>query len=372
MTDAPAMEQKTRRVDRLLRSLVGVVDLRPSWDRSGRLAQVHVLKAPDIQDHQLVRNVVSALKAGFGLRLETSSLRIYADADLFGASTEHLPNAVPAPQPAPAPVAAAAVPAGGANLPASPGASGSGGGAGAGSSASSANVQALVGGQAAGPVPGDAAPGGAPARPGNGAANPSAAPANGGGSGAGSGAAAAGEHPYGVSNGGDATSRVVRNGGMLYTAHGAAPGAERHVPGHADAKGVVAGGVAIERMDVERQGGTLRCHVVLAMGGRRYSAIAEVPDAPTVEAELAARVTLDALRAGALTDARLEGIGFTTINDVTYLVAAIRESGGGGRRASAAPMVGSMARTAATATLAAVGPITPARQNAAERMLGGN
>jgi hypothetical protein len=351
MTDAPAMEQTARRVDRLLRSLVGVVDLRPSWDRSGRLVQVHVLKSPDIQDHQLVRNVVSALNAGFGLRLETSGLCIYADAALFGASTEHLPAVQPAVVESVAAAAHAAV--GEAGVP----------------SPDEASVQPGSGvADPAGDRPGHAVNGAA-----NGAGNGTGNGAgNGVANGAGNGAAAEGRYAPAPSNGGYTSARSNGNGGVQHAAHGAASGAERYVGGEPAVLGTQAGGVAIERTDVERQGGTLRCHVVLALGGRRYSAIAEVPDAPTVEAELAARVTLDALRAGALTDARLEGIGFTTINDVTYLVAAIRESNGGGRRASAALMVGSMARTAATAALGAVGPITQARQHAAERMLGGH
>jgi hypothetical protein len=165
-------------------------------------------------------------------------------------------------------------------------------------------------------------------------------------------------------------------GGLRASGAGYVAGVERgvakvtHVQEPVRAPGPDAGSMTLERLDVERNGATLRCHIVLALGARRYSAIAEVPDGPAVEADLAATVTLDALRAGALTCARLEGVGFTTIGETTYIVAAIRAASSGAKRASAAPLIGSMARSAALAVLGAVGPITADRQQAAERELG--
>jgi hypothetical protein len=173
------------------------------------------------------------------------------------------------------------------------------------------------------------------------------------------------------STNGNGNGGVHRASGAGYVA-----GVERgvakvtHVQEPVRAPGPDAGSMTLERLDVERNGATLRCHIVLALGARRYSAIAEVPDGPAVEADLAATVTLDALRAGALTSARLEGVGFTTIGETTYIVAGIRAASSGAKRASAAPLIGSMARSAALAVLGAVGPITADRQQAAEREFG--
>ena len=92
-----------------------------------------------------------------------------------------------------------------------------------------------------------------------------------------------------------------------------------------------------------------------------YSAIAEVPDGPSAEAELAARVAVDALRAGGLTSALLDGVGFITIAKTNYCVATVRESGSSTPRASAAPMIDSMAAAATAAVLTALGSFTDAR-----------
>ena len=102
---------------------------------------------------------------------------------------------------------------------------------------------------------------------------------------------------------------------------------------------------------------TLRCRVSVGVGSRTFSAIAEVRDAPTAEAELAARVTLDALRAGGLTTTRLEGVSLTTLADVVYVVAAVRSAASAAPRASAAPLVSNMASAAAAAVLRAHGPV---------------
>jgi hypothetical protein len=339
MSQVPATKQTAERVERLLRSLIGVVDLRPAWDRSGRLGQVHILKDDQVQHHQLTRNVVSALQAGFGIRLDSLNVSIYVEAPLFAAAVAQIrsystiepdlraghgaanggPAAADVLAEAYAPIEAAVPPAPVVH-----------------------EVSTAPQARAPGAVHGNGvAPAGAPTAvlkaPSNG--NGHALHANGNGQPAGANVkhAAASARP--------AADAV----------HAAAPAPES---------------LMLERLDVERHSGSLRCHVVLSLGSHRYSAIAEVPDGPAVEAELAATVTLDALRAGALTCARLDGVGFTSIGDTTYLVAAIRETTGTAKRASAAPLVGSMARSAVLAVLSAVGPITAARQLSAERQLG--
>jgi hypothetical protein len=119
-------------------------------------------------------------------------------------------------------------------------------------------------------------------------------------------------------------------------------------------------GLILERIDVDRRNGTLRCRTVLALGDQRYSAIAEVPDTPSAEAELAARVAVDALRAGGLTNAMLDGVGFITLGKTNYCVAPVREAGKP-HRASAAPLIDSMAASATAAVLTALGSFTDAR-----------
>jgi hypothetical protein len=131
--------------------------------------------------------------------------------------------------------------------------------------------------------------------------------------------------------------------------------------------GEVAEGLALERIDVERRAGTLRCRTVLALGERRYSAIAEVPDSPSAEAELAARVAVDALRAGGLTTAMLDGVGFITIAKTNYCVATVREPGNATPRAGAAPLIDSMAASATAAVLTALGSFTDARAQSRAR-----
>jgi hypothetical protein len=126
-------------------------------------------------------------------------------------------------------------------------------------------------------------------------------------------------------------------------------------------------GLHLERIDVERRGTTLRCRTVLSLNGRTYAAIAETPDTPSAEAELAARVAVDALRAGGLTAAALEGVGFITIADVNYCVATVRESGSKAHRAGAAPLIDSMAASATAAVLTALGPFTDARAQSRAR-----
>lgn len=276
------------RVERLLRSLVGVADLHLAWTAPDTLGDVHILRGDRVQHHQLTRNIVSGLKAGFGIRLHSDHVHIHDTRELYTSVTAALT--------APAVI------------------SGSHNGKGA-------------------------MPAAAPTAPARVAA-------------AGSGRApAAGTGP--------------QSAGADKRATEPAPRVQRtRVPELVVTDGVVsvvasAGEIELERIDVERHGPLLRCRVSLKSGALRYSAIAEAPHSATAEGELAGRVTLDALRAGSVTEAVLDGVGILTIGDTSYIVAAVRESSAALPRASAAPLLDSMAWSAAVAALNAVGQLEP-------------
>ena len=74
----------TQRINRLLLSLVGVTDVRMLW-RAQTLTSVHILRAAGTETHQLTRNIMSGLKAGFGIQLQPGQLHIHDDAALFEA-----------------------------------------------------------------------------------------------------------------------------------------------------------------------------------------------------------------------------------------------------------------------------------------------
>lgn len=321
-----------QRVDRLLRSLLGVADVRAVW-AEGMLRQVHLLDDGLVPDHQLIRNAISCLRAGFGIRLDTAAVRTYDDGAVWGPLAERLER--------PDSGDALAAEANSAEDPA-------------------VSDPPAVERAAAAPPPAGAPTNGAPRTP----------PTNGA--------------PVQERSAPAVRESVSRNGSdhvpnrdglrtrrrATRTAPAATPPAPVDAAKTNGSTPVDDLPLQLERLDMERHGSMLRCRVVLALDGHKYSAIAEVPHGPAAEAELAARVTLDALRAGALTAARLEGIGFTTIGDNTFLVAAIRDPSGTAPRASAAPLIESMARSATEAVLRVVGPITAVHRKTAEQKLG--
>jgi hypothetical protein len=346
MTTPTATQQKVaHRLDRIVRSLVGVADLAPSWRADGRLLQIDILTRDDVQEHQLVRNVVSGLGAACGISLDRSAVRVHGDVATFARASAAAALTVP-PAATPAATPAADVPA---------------------------------------PI---AAPAAA-AHPGNGNGTGHHAGGNGhhGGNGNGIDLAGRAARLAAVSSGG-ATARKRANG----AAAGISPRgrdarrqraadeaasveaarirarslteAERAVlPAESDEA------LRLEGIHVERHGPLIRCRVTLELNTHRYSAIADTPDSPTAEAELAARVTLDALRAGALTAAAIEGVGSSTIGETTYVVVSLRDPGTAAAYAGTAPLRESMARAAALAVLDGIGPITTSHREAAEREL---
>lgn len=54
-------------IERLLRSLEGVVSARVIVDQAGRLEAIHILSLPPLHPKQVVRNVESAMSAGLGM-----------------------------------------------------------------------------------------------------------------------------------------------------------------------------------------------------------------------------------------------------------------------------------------------------------------
>jgi hypothetical protein len=287
MTDPAPVIATEQNLDRVLRALVGVVDY--AVVRTGRrVTGLNILRDPAVEEHQLVRNVVSGLGAGCGLRLVRESVRVFVDRASFDAAL-------------PAPVEAVPGPA----------ASGSGNG------------------RSLGPEPLRAP---AAFRPG----------------------------VY------DSGLKVERK---PLSQRAPVPASDRAEARPAAAALPPSGDLRPDRLELEHRGATIRCRSVLVLGARIYSAIAEVPASATAEAEVAARVTLDALRAGALVTSQLDGVGITSIHGTMYVVAAVREPGGGVTRSGAAPIVDSMARAASAAVLSALGPITMEDQAAAELRL---
>jgi hypothetical protein len=317
MTTPAVSTKTTQRIDRLLRSLVGVADVRMLW-RAHALRAVHILRADRTQPHQLIRNIVSGLQAGFAIQVLPTQVHIHDDVLVFEAldiATSVLTEPDPE-EPHPEPTN---------------GTHANGGNTARAASKSSAAKPPANGGTAR-------ARSGAVSRPEPRKAE--RAPA----------AAQSRRDP------GDDGTVVVRPSSASADTVAAAAALLR-----SREQAAAGAGLRLERIDVDRRGGTLRCRTVLSLGDRVYSAIAEVPDGPSAEAELAARVAVDALRAGGLTSALLDGVGFITIAKTNYCVATVRESGSSTPRASAAPMIDSMAAAATAAVLTALGSFTDAR-----------
>lgn len=57
-------------IERLLSSLAGITSASVVRSRDGRLVEIHVLATPELHPKQIVRNVESALRAGFGIEID--------------------------------------------------------------------------------------------------------------------------------------------------------------------------------------------------------------------------------------------------------------------------------------------------------------
>jgi hypothetical protein len=309
--------------------------------RARTLSSVHILRAAGTETHQLTRNIVSGLKAGFGIKLQPTQLHIHDDRVVFDAidvaadvlhatDADDATSAAPPASPDRAPV----------NGNGSNGRSNGNGANGNGANGNGANGNGAKHGGANGGIVhrGEASGSGKGSdRERVDARLPASPPMRR--------EPASADVPV-VARPSSASADIIAGAAALLR--------ERNAAARID-------GLILERIDVERRNGTLRCRTVLALGDRKYSAIAEVPDSPSAEAELAARVAIDALRAGGLTNVMLEGVGFITIGRTNYCVATLREAGQAAPRASAAPLIDSMAASATAAVLAALGSFTDAR-----------
>jgi hypothetical protein len=298
------------RVEKLLRSVVGVAGVHVTLDAQRVLQRVSILREGRIQEHQLIRNVVSALKAGLGIHLGPAQVHVLADEESWRRATS-----------------------------------------------ASAMSPADVGLAAAesDPQPGhDAQP---PERNGGGrqyAGNGNGRHANGNGKHAerDDGRNGNGVHPA-------PADRLSNGAAARHDLASGLAGADRRFEPIPCMWPLESAPVELESITVERHARAIRCRVTVRIGGGAYSAAAETHDSPSAEADLAARVTLDALRAGGLTSTRLDGVSLTTIADTVYVVAAVRSASSTTPHASAAPLDRNLAAAAAAAVLRAHGTPDP-------------
>jgi hypothetical protein len=333
------------RIDRLIRSLVGVTDLRLSGG-GDRPLTVHVLRDARVQDHQLIGNIVSGLRAGLGIALDPARVRLY---DAFDEATARLePPVAAAAVPPAAPAGPAVPPSVSGDVAADASASGTRTG---GSAGNGANGNGHANGNGNGHAHGNGhANGNGAAGNGVGRSAPADHVTNGDG-----GAALPADPSPEQAQRADRVRRVRARGRTAQVRPLGGPGEPAHDALAAALAGRVAGaeGLQLHRVDVERHGGKVRCRVVLERGEERFAAVADALDGPTAEAELAARVALDALRAGGIGTASLDGVSFITIGDTNYVAAAVRHAGEAYPRASTAPLVDSTAWSSAVAVLSA-------------------
>jgi hypothetical protein len=86
-----------------------------------------------------------------------------------------------------------------------------------------------------------------------------------------------------------------------------------------------AAALRLETVEMRRQAGRLRCRVVISLGNEHFGAVADSADPNTGEIHLAGRVACDALRAGGFTEARFDGAAVAHINGRQHVVVALSE-----------------------------------------------
>jgi hypothetical protein len=91
MSFAASHNTDQSKIERLLTALEGVVSAGVVFDENGRLVEIHILASHELHPKQIVRNVESALSAGFGLVVDR---RIISVAQLRPDAME-LPAAIP-------------------------------------------------------------------------------------------------------------------------------------------------------------------------------------------------------------------------------------------------------------------------------------
>ena len=91
MSFAASNNTDQSKIERLLAALEGVVSAGVVFDENGRLVEIHILASHELHPKQIVRNVESALSAGFGLVVDR---RVISVAQLRPDAME-LPAAMP-------------------------------------------------------------------------------------------------------------------------------------------------------------------------------------------------------------------------------------------------------------------------------------
>jgi hypothetical protein len=122
--------------------------------------------------------------------------------------------------------------------------------------------------------------------------------------------------------------------------------------------GVVRGKLRLETIEASRVDRGVRCRVILEIDGERHEAVAETADAPGGDREVAARATLDALRAARVPGASLQLVGATVVDIAgrPQVVACLQIWNGSEFEpfAGAAPLSGAIEEATALAILNAV------------------
>jgi hypothetical protein len=70
MSLAPSPATDSVKIERLLAALAGVVSARVVLDDNGRIVEIHILAGHELHPKQVVRNIESALSAGFGILVD--------------------------------------------------------------------------------------------------------------------------------------------------------------------------------------------------------------------------------------------------------------------------------------------------------------
>jgi hypothetical protein len=309
-----------RDTETLLRSLVGVASASVTAAPDGSLQRIDVVAEPGTGERQLVRNVLSALRARFGVALDPASISINPD------RADNAPSGRPGPSPGakPAPPAAPLAPAAQLGRPSGP-----------------------VSGHADTAITGS---------------NGSAASNGDHASGTGNGVHRNAADPAARTNGLAPALDSGRLAGLDRPGIGNANGAHAHFPiganGSNGSNGAHANTVRLEATELLRLDRALRCRVVVALGNERFVGIADALEDRPSEIDLAARVTLDALRAARTPrePVHFEGAATATVAGRQLVVVALRIWSGTDfdAVAGAEPVSGSAAEAAARAVIRAV------------------
>lgn len=303
-TASDATHAMSRRAEALLRALVGVHHAEVTFRAAGAIASVRVAAA-GLSSGLLIRNIRSALLAGLGVAVDPLQIELVAPERWTPPGSEPVRELEEPGPSAPEDDGSAAL------------------------TARAGEPQIHEADASIRPDPTGPRNGASAGGNGNGAAHVE--------SGNGHVPGKAEAAPAGPARNGDAESRRREPGVLRERARPRPPRADPLL-GQAEAKRAAAherarrgafaaaegsARVDVERVDLVRHAGRLRCRVVIAAGATRFSAIADGPDEAGNEIQLAGRVACDALRAGALTSAQFESATIAYLAGRVHVVAAL-------------------------------------------------